>query len=500
MFTRMAARSDIGVAFFGTIILTCTTQLSADHFTYRDDAGNTLSVEGVAIGAKGQWQAIQQSDGQIVIAHKGAIRKTGPDIRPATGEEVTRQLAEQIGEDRFRSHYEQPYLVGIVLMAPLTGEDEKRVKHALGEAVDFMHGVERGFNAFVERVKLETTEPEYPLVMLIFESERDFEEYAAKISGNAGLSAGILSGFYSGRTNRLYVRMSECLSFEVPLHEAIHQQVYNRGLFNRLAPIPSWFNEGIATAFEAERGRISTGPFRVHSKYVWRAQSAGGFSWAEVVENDRAFHGDIFAATAYTHAWCMHWLLVNKHTGAYADYVRLLGEKPTMGRSTQEERNSDFQQTFGKSIEAMQMEFPRAITAAIKRRGIRFPKAREPGYMKTESHLAQIELYQNRKTLRRSGRIEFTGKLKNISPIRAMSFYIALYRADGSYTDWYIEELGSRKRLALRSQKIEKQLPRSLGGRKRTTYLYVRSAIPGSAAANRWKEGNLPIPGTRAGG
>lgn len=484
------------IGLLGTLPL----RLQADQFTFPNQDGKLQTEEGTLLGTAGRWQAVEKRDGEILIIPKGAVRNPGPAPSPLSGEEMARQLADEFGEELFRSHYEEPYLIGLVLTAPLEKQDEERVQRALGEAVEFMHSVERGFNSFVDRLKLEVSEPRHTLVMLIFESDSDFEEYATQKMGDGGLSAGILAGFYSGKTNRLYVRMSECLSYEIPLHEAIHQQVFNRGIFNRLSPVPAWFNEGIATAFEAERGRISTGPFRVHSQYVWQAQSAGQFDWAEVVENDRAFRGDIFAATAYTHAWCIHWLLVNEYTDQYAEYVKLLGTKPTLGRSSREERNQEFEQTFGKTIQELQYEFPQAIRTAVKRRGVRLPKRREPGYVEAEVQLAYIELYQNRKTLRKSREIEFTGKLKNISPVRDMSFYVALFRPNGEYTDWYVDNLASRRRVSLESQKMEKHLPEAPGGQQGAVYLFVRSAIPGSPEAERWAKGDLPTPGLKRGG
>ena len=77
-----------------------------------------------------------------------------------------------------------------------------------------------------------------------------------------------MGGFYSPQTNFLAVRLDECRTYEVVLHEAIHQQTYNRELFHRLAAVPTWFQEGIATGFESSQGKISVGPGKISMRYA----------------------------------------------------------------------------------------------------------------------------------------------------------------------------------------------------------------------------------------
>ena len=118
-----------------------------------------------------------------------------------------------------------------------------------------MKSIEVMFSRFCSSMRVQAGKPEFPLVVLIFETDDDFEEYTAKATGGRGLSAGNIAGFYSPITNYLYVRMSECYSFSTPLHEAIHQQCFNTGVLHRLSPVPTWFGEGIATGFEDRTGK-----------------------------------------------------------------------------------------------------------------------------------------------------------------------------------------------------------------------------------------------------
>jgi hypothetical protein len=91
-----------------------------------------------------------------------------------------------------------------------------------------MNNVDSVFLKFAESMDLPLHEPRHPLVLVIFELDEDFNKYVEEATGKGGLPPESILGFYWPVTNWLVVRMSSCDSFEVPLHEAIHQQVANR--------------------------------------------------------------------------------------------------------------------------------------------------------------------------------------------------------------------------------------------------------------------------------
>src|SRR5690606_20563232 len=147
-----------------------------------------------------------------------------------------------------------------------------------------------------------------------------------EVAGGQTLAAENMAGVYSPLTNWVAIRIGECRSFQVPLHEAIHQQVYNRGLLQRLADVPVWLNEGLANGFENDGERINIGPTRISATYARQVPQADTLGWEQVFADDAVFHGDVLSGEAYVHSWSMHWLLVTQHRLAYARYVRLLGQ------------------------------------------------------------------------------------------------------------------------------------------------------------------------------
>jgi hypothetical protein len=215
---------------------------------------------------------------------------------------------------------------------------------------------------------VETTPVKYPLPVVIFESNRQFDLYALQTTQGQALSPENISAFYDLLTNRLVLRLSECVSFDTPLHEAVHQQVYNRGVLQRLSPVPAWFNEGLATGFEGDGERVRSGPKSVSDRYGRLALRARVVNWREIVGNDRAFQGDVLAAEAYGHAWGLHWLLVTKYRSEYNQLVRHYAAKQPLELDRPDERAAEFEKIVGKSVEALQKEFYTELPKAMARR------------------------------------------------------------------------------------------------------------------------------------
>ena len=141
------------------------------------------------------------------------------------------------------------------------------------------------FEKFAVKNKLPTTERVEPMVVVIFATQRQFFEYAAKETP----SPDKLAAYYNMQTNRValydlsggesnrdeteperrrrtFQETKEFLSrpnaaFNVAtiVHEASHQVAFNRGVFLRTGPFPFWAVEGLALVFETPNGRASQG-------------------------------------------------------------------------------------------------------------------------------------------------------------------------------------------------------------------------------------------------
>jgi hypothetical protein len=465
----------------------------ADLFVYREKSGETVEVEARLVGTGRGAMVLELADGQYRIIPEGAVEKRevkdGPE--PLDEKEIAEKLQKRFGENLFRSLTRDPFVIGLVLQAPLPKSSESRAQNFLLAAAKFMKNVDGAFASFVREARVATRPATHPLVVLIFESKDDFDKYADSITGGQGLSANRIAGFYSGITNYLAIRMGECHTFDVPLHEAIHQQVYNRHVFERLAPIPHWFDEGIATGFEATKGRISIGPTKISPRYARQVLAAQKLTFREVVTDDNAFAGDVLAGEAYGNAWALHWLLVTKYRSAYGKYVRLLSQKQVLEKEDAEQRLADFREAFGKDLSEIEKEFRPFLNNGLKKQRVDLNPERQPGILHTQQDVGEVDLT----AIDRDGKLFVEGTLMNISPLRAMSFHVTAETDGGTYADWHIPSLEIGKSISLEQQIASKLMGGvKQHGKSKTFRVKIHAAPPESEEAGKWRNGALPVP------
>lgn len=474
------------------LLVLATNQVGADEFTYVDQSGKSVTTSARIIGEGQGFVALERWDGQIQPVPAGAIteRKVTGDPDPAGVTGMQEILTELFGEDKVRFETGSESLVALILQGPLDKQGETRGKAFLKKAGAFTKNVDEVFLRFAKQMKFPLRELRYPLVLLIFESDEDFETYTNSVTGGRGLSATNILGFYSGLTNWLAVRMSSCDSFEVPLHEAIHQQMYNR-VAQRLAPIPKWFDEGIATGFEASGQNINVHPLQINSRYARQTQRlTGNVDWRNIVRDDTAFTTDILAGDAYTLAWCLHWMLVTEQKEGYQEYVQKLAALPPLGEQQERERVEHFETAFGKSIPELQARFQDALQVGIKRQKVDLRDPKQPGFAEAQQQLGAIQL----RAIGTGGLTKADGRLKNISPLRNMSFYVTFESESGLYTDWILADVRPGQTVPLKEQLANKRIGGVGLGSGDRFRIFIRSVAADSPTATDWKSGMVPGP------
>lgn len=471
----------------------------ADVFEYVNEEGKTVEVEARLAGSGQGAHALELADGHIEIIPQAAVKKrtaqAGPE--PLDAEAVVKQLSERFGAETFRSASGAPYIVGVVLSAPLPKKSQRRTDALLKKAVGYMKSIDATFTRFAKDVRFTLEPPRHSLVVLIFETDTDFNKYTKENSSGRGLSATNIAGFYSPQTNYLAIRMHECRDFATPLHEAIHQLCFNRNVFQRLAPIPIWFGEAIATAFEGDGKRIKVGPSKISTTYARQVPAARRLSWNNIVSEDKAFRGDVLAGEAYTHAWSLHWLLFTKHKDAYARYLKSLSKLQPLQKADSSARLEEFEEAFEVQPTELHKTFKTIFPSAVKRqRIVMVDKTKRVGLATTESNSAQVQMSAINRSLLGGG-LEVQGSIRNVSPIRPKTFYVTVETSAGTYADWLIPNLAMSKSVALKKQIVRKLMAGGRGGPSNTFRVRVRSVVPGSREEIEWRNGGVPVPSLR---
>lgn len=343
------------------------SRAQADTFIYSDREGKRHQVEARLAGSGQRIHVLELNDGQLLLVPEAAVidRRPGNDPPPIDHQAMEKKLIEAFSPERMLTVIDRPLVLGMVLAQPVDQPRERNTRVAALKRVGaFLRGVQGKFLDFIRTTRVPAEGVRFPLAVLIFESDRDFNEYASAIVGDDTLSAQNIAGFYSALSNHLVLRLSECDSFQVPMHEFIHMQVHNRGILKRLAPVPVWFHEGIATSFEGERGQVLRVPSQITDRYANLAARSRTVTWKEIVERDRFFQGDMFAGEAYGNAWALHWLLLTQYKAQYGKYVRHLADRSPLEDYSAEERLKQFEEIIGKSPDELQREFLERIARA----------------------------------------------------------------------------------------------------------------------------------------
>lgn len=320
----------------------------ADVFTLEDDRKQLVEVEGKLVADRRGLMAIERASGRIEVAPTARVRSRtesdGPT--PLTAEELAASIVRSFGEKRCRVHVAAPW--AIVQVGPANRTPDDRVP--LERAATFLESVQRQFEQFAAELELPLVEPRHSYPVIVFDVEQEFQQFARQVTEGQGLSVKRIAGFYDVMSNRLALRKSECTTFDTPLHEAIHLLAYNRGLFRRLAPIPAWFNEGLATGFEGDGKAATSGPTAVSARYAPLAIRAKRTPWIQLVRDDKRLQSDGLAGEGYAVAWAMHHHLLVADRDAYCAVMRRYGELEPLAEYSVDERTADWERIVGVPI------------------------------------------------------------------------------------------------------------------------------------------------------
>lgn len=242
---------------------------------------------------------------------------------------------------------------------------------------------------------LEIDSPEHPLIVVVFADRADYEAFATR---EVGPAADRVVGYYNLASNRVttfdltgsdllarglrrppgragpeILASPEAAGLVATLvHEATHQVAFNCGMHKRLAPIPLWLSEGMATYFETPdlstpRGWKGIGMINRPRLDRFLATARPGWA-APVVAGDDAFRAADTAEDAYARAWALTHFLAQTRKQQFAAYLRILAAKQPLAEDSPERREQDFRAAFGEPPGAIEEAVHRSMARLQSRR------------------------------------------------------------------------------------------------------------------------------------
>lgn len=236
-----------------------------------------------------------------------------------------------------------------------------------GKWADRFESLYRSFGHYFRIRGFRPTDPDFPLIAIVFRNLNDYRAYAA-LQGSK-LQPGTL-GHYEPQTNRVFLfdvtsnggDWTE--NAETIIHEATHQTAFNTGIHTRFTGTPRWLVEGLATMFESrgvwnsqshqtQKDRINRGRLDDFHDFADNRRKKGFLQ--ELIASDAAFRSD--PAGAYAEAWALSFYLCETQPRRYTKYLALTADRERLYPYAAAERVADFQSVFGKNLRWIEAQF-----------------------------------------------------------------------------------------------------------------------------------------------
>ncbi|RLS76783.1 MAG: DUF1570 domain-containing protein [Planctomycetota bacterium] len=347
--------------------------------------GVSRTVEGsVVVEAVDGGLLLELADERYELLQPGMIAARTDEPTPTAAEsaaELGRRLLAELPAG-FALHTTRHYVVCFD-----TSRDYAKWCAALFERLH------EAFGNFWSKAGLEVHDPARPLVVVIFADRAAYEAHAAR---DLGPAANRVVGYYNLMSNRVTTcdltglaaqrrpgtsagtgveilanpAASDLVSTLV--HEATHQMAFNCGMHRRLAPVPLWVSEGIATYFETpdlqnNRGWRGIGMVnRPRMERFLQVHRAGDLQ--AIVASDEPFRSAEGAVDAYAAAWVLVRHLLETRRTAFIDYLRVVAAKRPLAEDSPRQRLAEFEAAFGAAPDKLEDAVVKALARLATKR------------------------------------------------------------------------------------------------------------------------------------
>ncbi len=227
-----------------------------------------------------------------------------------------------------------------------------------------------GLVAYLKTRKIEVKDPEYPLVVIMFRTRKEWEDYMHGMFAGSGVAA-----FYDGVSNRVLMYEQSELADVAPelalkscistvAHEGVHQILHNIGVQQRLSRWPMWISEGLPEYFSPTsigaglrwKGAGKINDLRMYSmadniKTRTRPAGSGTGSLTEWV-----IAADEIDADGYAWSWALTHFLGEKKREPFQKYLTDVTKFEALRPRSPQERRELFIKHFGSDFAKLDAE------------------------------------------------------------------------------------------------------------------------------------------------
>lgn len=224
-----------------------------------------------------------------------------------------------------------------------------------------------GVVAYAKAQKIDTHDPEVPLVVLMFRTEDQFQQFQRMPQGVVAYYNTLTNHVVMYEESRLVELKPELAiqqSISTIAHEGVHQILHNIGVQQRLSMWPMWLSEGLAEFFAPTtfgkrlgwRGAGEVNDMRMFELEMYLKSREADQPSGQMVEHTVA--AGRLTSTGYASAWSLTHYLAKNRRANFNNYVReisQLGPLETAGEivapGVVEENVALFKKHFGDDLQ-----------------------------------------------------------------------------------------------------------------------------------------------------
>lgn len=299
-----------------------------DLFVLTDDATGKPVVAKVhaVIGAH---RIVMLPNGKLLARHRDQSPKTERPFDPATPAALQQQLKAQLGGGfKFKTTKNYVYAYNC------------SDKFAFGTG-RILESMRPGVKNYVQKMRVETHEPQIPLVAIMFRTEAQFQRYRRMPPGVVAYYDTLSNHIVMHEESKLFRADPELAiqqNISTIAHEGAHQILHNIGVQSRLSMWPMWLTEGLAEYFAPTtfgrkmqwKGAGQVNDLRMLELEIYIKSRTSDDAGGELI-SDTASAARL-TSTGYAAAWSLTHFLAKTKRGQFAAYVREVAQlKPFQG-------------------------------------------------------------------------------------------------------------------------------------------------------------------------
>lgn len=347
------------------------------------DLGLAIAVNAPIVEAQGETVLVPDEEEQPVVGKLQFTSGNRSIVLLPSGRLTSVESSQTTPTDRPFEAMSGEALAEKLVASTFTGFTVKATRHYVfiyNSSEEFATGTSRILEtmypkllAYCEKQGLDVHEPEVPLLVVMFQSEEEFQTYRQMPEGVVAYYNGINNQVVMYEKSRL-VDVAPAIAIKQAIstvaHEGVHQILHNIGVQPRLSRWSPWISEGFpeyCSPTDLGRGIRWKGvglvnDLRLHNLVERSKQPGHNFGNGDLIRD--TVMAESLDSDGYAAAWALTYFLAKHRPNEFEEYMKeLSADSVPLEGETGEEQLARFTRHFGDDLADLEKEMIRRVSA-----------------------------------------------------------------------------------------------------------------------------------------